>query len=452
MRDIVWNGSIDIPKHGCALRARHICPSFVLAQDPFSIRTNSKFPAKVAKRENNASSANDAAKNGDFQTTNYFGVVLACYLGLQFKPMNEAADLQKVPISRKGCPCCAFDLFLPPSLLDTNVAASETPENDDAPVSPQQALDILVAAAANERESNNGKGNNPLVIVDTHCHAQLERDRDETYELNAKGPGCDAVLEQVQLKAIVCAVEPADWNATLALSAKSSLYLPALGIHPWYLGDGLPDGWLSQLEALLLEHPSAIVGEIGLCKMARWTRQYADGKAAAFEIQRTVFQQQLQLAARLRRPVSIHCVNQHTVLVQALKDIVSTSNDKPCQALPPAIAMHSFTGTAHHAKELIALEKQWNFDHPLFYFGFSHTVNYVMNTSEKARRKGKEAVCAIPLGCLLVESDVHSSQDLLGGTAGAIAYVAWARQESIPHVANVTSQNAISYLASSLSI
>lgn len=314
-------------------------------------------------------------------------------------------------------------------------------------MNPRQALEILV-------EKRDGEDTAPIFIVDTHGHAQLNRDRDETYDIGDHFGKDDKVtsFRKVQLKAIICAVEPADWEATLQLAAKSSLYLPALGIHPWYLGDGLPSGWLSQLERLLLEHPSAIVGEIGLCKMARWTRQYAQGKAAAFEIQREVFQQQLRLASRLRRPVSVHCVNQHGVFVAVLQELLSQNNDDEKdqrQLLPPTIAMHSFSGASHHAKELLTLEKQLrsaNSD-PLFYFGFSHTVNYVMNTSEKSRRKGRETVSSIPSDRLLVESDVHSAQDLLGGTAGAIAYVAWARNESIYQVANIASRNGMAFLA-----
>jgi Tat protein secretion system quality control protein TatD with DNase activity len=372
--------------------------------------------------------------------------------------MKELKLPNAVTSSSKGCPCCSFDLFLPPGLVqesnqELDTVREESSSDNDVPLNPQQALEILLENIVGGEDTTS-----PIIIVDTHGHAQLERDRDETYDISNTGALVGdnetdlSLSKRIQLKAIVCAVEPMDWEATLELAAKSSLYLPALGIHPWYLGDGLPDGWLAQLESLLLEHSSAIVGEIGLCKMARWTRQYAQGKAAAFEIQRDVFQQQLQLAARLRRPVSVHCVNQHGVFVTVLKEMIAQNIDQkdPRLLLPPTIAMHSFTGTAHHAKELLTLEKQLQSDSssdPLFYFGFSHTVNYVMNSSEKSRRKGREAVASIPSDRVLVESDVHSSQDLLGGTAGAIAYVAWARNESIHQVANVTSENGMAFLA-----
>jgi Tat protein secretion system quality control protein TatD with DNase activity len=114
--------------------------------------------------------------------------------------------------------------------------------------------------------------------------------------------------------------------------------------------------------------------------------------------------------------------------------------------LPPTIAMHSFTGTAHHVKELLKLEKRFTSEEPLFYFGFSHAVNFAMCTSEKSRRKGKKAVKAVPSDRLLVESDVHSSNDLLGGTAGAIAYVAWARESSLIEIATSTSKNGLAFL------
>ena len=66
---------------------------------------------------------------------------------------------------------------------------------------------------------------------------------------------------------ISCSVSPNDWKATLNYAFKSDSIVPALGIHPLYL-EGLPENWLEDLEMLLKENPSAIVGEIGSCKMA----------------------------------------------------------------------------------------------------------------------------------------------------------------------------------------
>lgn len=159
----------------------------------------------------------------------------------------------------------------------------------------------------------------------------------------------------------------------------------------------------------------------------------------------------MMLAAKLRRPVSVHCVDQHGVFVSVIKELIESQELEETSVFPPAIAMHSFTGTAHHAKELLTLEKRISPRKPLFYFGFSHTVNFAMSTSEKSRRKGRDAVRAVPDDRLLVESDVHSSQDLLGGTAGAIAYVAWARDSDIMDIATATSINGLAFITSQVS-
>lgn len=334
---------------------------------------------------------------------------------------------------RKDCPCCFFqfdDLFLPKSVP---LQANEE-EDLDVPLDPKEAVTLLANSSSSDK----------TVIVDTHGHAQLERDRDETYDTSS----IEKNDTKIQLKAIACAVEPADWNATLTYSSKSDSILPALGVHPWYL-EGLEDDWIEKLEKLLLLHPSALVGEIGLCKMARWVRQHPEGKSVALVIQRDVFKKQMKLAARLRRPVSVHCVNQHGVFLSVMNELFEEMGEQEnCEAFPTAIAMHSFTGTAHHVKELLNLEKRLSPDRPLFYFGFSHAVNFAMCTSVKSRRKGKDAVAAVPLDRLLVESDVHASQDLLGGTTGAISYVSWATGTDIADVANITTRNGLTFLMS----
>lgn len=436
--------------------------------------------------------------------------------------------------SEQFCPCCSFDidLFLPDS-EKTDKAGSgsineDSDKNEDAlsssllNLSLEEILKKLVGECGIESQDHDDKQNLPIVIVDTHGHAQLDRERNEAYSLEGlieqrgrqKKRDTTKKLQGIQnfhVKSLACSVEPADFDATLKYAAMSDFILPALGVHPWYIEnipgytskrdrgdfDSLDKEWLDPLEQLLLEHPNCLVGEIGLCKIAKWVRTYPDGKAAAMAIQKRVFKKQMLLAARLRRPVSVHCVNSHGIFVSAINEILEQTkvgenmtslenNDDICITddsrwlLPPAIAMHSFTGTAHHVKELLDLEHCIDFPKdtarrkkkksskslakaaennnlesprsllrpPLFYFGFSHTVNYAMCTSEKSRKKGKEAIQAVPLDRLLVESDVHSDADVAGGTLGAISYVAWARNMQLRDVMSVTSKNGSSFLGS----
>ena len=263
----------------------------------------------------------------------------------------------------RNCPCCAFDTFLPQSLLEGNQA--DQPQKDEPKLDPTLEIPVSPEEAAAQIAASES----PLIIVDTHGHAQLDRDQDDAYNISFSE-------ESINFKSITCAVAPDDWNATLDFASKSDSILPALGVHPWYL-EGLQNDWLEKLQKLLLEHPSCIVGEIGLCKMARFVRNHPEGKAFALGVQRDVFKKQMVLAASLRRPVSVHCVNQHGVFVSVIKELLKEGkgDNKVTTALPPAIGMHSFTGTAHHVKELLGLEKLHSPEKPLFYFGFSHAVS-----------------------------------------------------------------------------
>ena len=405
-----------------------------------------------------------------------------------------------------------------------------------------------------------------IMLVDTHGHPHLQRDiqyanngvsTDHTADVantsssqsstedeqsshgteipqksNALSTYDDSLSSRFHQKGVVsltCAISPQDWDAALEYASQSPWILPALGVHPWYLGDILANNtaeisssaantpesspqsnmmhlptqylemdWLTRLETHLSQHPHIIVGEIGLCKMARFVREFPSekgGKAAALQLQKYVFRKQLELAAKWSRPVTVHCVNMHGIFMEVMKDVLRAAKEsiedqdvdgggailqsQLRKAFPPAIAMHSFTGTAHHAQEIMSFENQLL--HPeevgdlgkrrkkkqtqtkqeepnntkgdtakdtLFYFGFSHIINHRMCTSEKARRKGMEAVRSIPAHRLLIESDVHSSEDVALGTAGALAYVAHVRGESIEDVAEQTVSNGLHFLNS----
>ena len=446
------------------------------------------------------------------------------------------------------CPCCSFDLdlFLPDSEKQTTATTGDDDdnENDSSSSLPDitETVNQLTSLSDNDDNDGENQGCLPVIIVDTHGHAQLDRKRDETYALKESKENDDDNKNDIdkqnqifRVKSLACSVEPADFENTLKYAATSDSILPALGVHPWYIEnlpgystssnsnsndsddvgnsdnddnvDNSDSEWLLPMEALLLKHPNCLVGEIGLCKIAKWVRTHPDGKATAMAIQKRIFQKQMILAAKLRRPVSVHCVNSHGIFVSAIKELVekrrsneeeeeekeedtitTTSNKSSSSSssrrflLPPVIGMHSFTGTAHHVKELLELEHEIDFPNdnsrttrkkkkapknnkntekdnaesplspppppPLFYFGFSHTVNYAMCTSEKSRKKGKEAVQAVPINRLLVESDVHSDADVAGGTIGAIAYVAWARSMKAKEVVSATTKNGSMFLGS----
>ena len=317
--------------------------------------------------------------------------------------------------SLSSCPCCTFrpdNLFLPDSLKSNDALSSASI------LHPQEALLQIASAGTN------------AVIVDTHGHPHLERGPHESYRIET--------IPGVSIISLSCAVELADWQACLDYASTSETILCGLGVHPWYLAD-LPEEYLANLEELLQRHPYVIVGEIGLCKMARFVRTYPGGKVAALELQRRVFTEQLKLAAKYERPVSVHCVDQHAVLLKVLGELTP-------QEIPPTIGMHSFTGSAHHVRQLLKFEQQ-NQPRTKVYFGFSHIINFEMNSSEKSRRQGIDAINAVPYDRLLAESDVHSSRDVAVGTAGAIACLAHALGKPPIEVAAQTARNGIEFLS-----
>lgn len=325
-------------------------------------------------------------------------------------PMAETAS------SLSSCPCCIFlpdDLFLPDNVKSNSSSTS----TGTSFLRPQEALQEIASSGAN------------AVLVDTHGHPHLQRDLHESYRIET--------IPAIEIISLSCAVEPDDWQACLDYAATSDSILCGLGVHPWYMAD-LPEGYLATLEDMLQRHTNVIVGEIGLCKMARFVRTYPGGKAAALELQRTVFTQQLKLAAKYERPVSVHCVDQHAVLMKVLAELTP-------QEIPPTIGMHSFTGSAHHVRQLLKFEQQSTAKTKI-YFGFSHIINFEMNSSEKSRRQGIDAIHAVPYDRLLAESDVHSSRDVAVGTAGAIAYLAYALDKPIADVALQTAKNGIEFL------
>ena len=72
--------------------------------------------------------------------------------------------------------------------------------------------------------------------------------------------------------------------------------------------------------------------------------------------------------------------------------------------LPPSIGLHSFSGTAHDVKQLLALPSCGE----RLYFGFSHTVNVAMGggPGTDGHNSLLAAIRAVPTNRLLVESDV----------------------------------------------
>lgn len=202
-----------------------------------------------------------------------------------------------------------------------------------------------------------------MEVHDAHCHYQFAEVPYAAVELaRREGVGY----------AVVNGSAPVDWPDVAALAARDARNLPAFGLHPWDVPTA-PSGWERILREILLAHPRASVGEMGL---DRWI----EGHDLA--AQEAAFRVQLALAVELDRPLTIHCVR----AIGPLMDLV--------RALPlprRGFLLHSWNGPVELVPELVRRGT---------YFSFS--AHHLRPTKADLRA---QFASAIPADRVLVETD-----------------------------------------------
>lgn len=126
-------------------------------------------------------------------------------------------------------------------------------------------------------------------LTDAHIHlSDNEYSDDMEYTLTA--------MDKMKIRACCVSMDNQSSKSTLALSQRSSLILPFIGIHPEKADDDL-----NTMIDLVTQNSDKIsgIGEIGLDKT------YVSDEAG-FSRQVLVFQNMLSLAEKLGKPVSIH--------------------------------------------------------------------------------------------------------------------------------------------------
>lgn len=199
---------------------------------------------------------------------------------------------------------------------------------------------------------------------DAHCHLQDTR----------LDPCRDVVFAALDASSIaVCIVngtDADDWPAVAKLS-QSSRIRPAFGLHPWKVKHRQED-WFSTLESHLLACPGALIGEIGL---DRWIED------PHFDAQIDAFEQQLELAAALDIPPTVHCLKAWGHLLSLLQNHASKL---------PGFLLHSYAGPAEMVDAFVELGAHFSFS------------GYFLNPE---RTKKLEAWRRIPLERVLIETD-----------------------------------------------
>ena len=107
----------------------------------------------------------------------------------------------------------------------------------------------------------------------------------------------------------------------------------SIGIHPWYIKEERVDGDLKIIEEKLKTKNCMAIGECGLDKRIE----------IPLHLQISVFEKQLALAEKYRKPVVIHCV-------AAFQEIISIKKKKKISV--PMI-IHGFSKNSQVANQLI---------------------------------------------------------------------------------------------------
>ena len=108
----------------------------------------------------------------------------------------------------------------------------------------------------------------------------------------------------------------------------------SIGIHPWHIVEDKIDEDLSIIESKLKDEKCLAIGECGLDKRIEYP----------IALQQMVFEKQLALAEKYRKPVVIHCV-------AAFQEVTAI---KKKMAISVPMIIHGFSKNKETAEQLIA--------------------------------------------------------------------------------------------------
>ncbi len=205
------------------------------------------------------------------------------------------------------------------------------------------------------------------MLIDSHCHLNFNAFDDDRV----------AVLTRAAEAGIIALINPAttlaDSRQIIALAEEIPNLYAAIGFHPNDAG-AFDNNSLAALRELAAHSKVVAIGEIGL-------DYYWD--EAPRPVQRRVFEQQLELARAVDKPVIIHQRESAADTMTVLREWAVGGNH-------PGLVLHSFSGDLPMAQEAVELG---------FYIGITGPVTF------KNSRNLPEVVISIPPDRLLVETD-----------------------------------------------
>lgn len=246
----------------------------------------------------------------------------------------------------------------------------------------------------------------------------------------------------------IMSTHPRDFDHVMHLSRTlpnevegSVQVVPCFGVHPWFLHelsdldrefveDGQPR-WINEMECLIKANPNAIVGEIGLDGFHYDPE--TEELTSTMSDQVEAFRMQMELAARLERPVSIHTVQCFGPLFDTLSQIKKDAkNAKRKPALPPKIYFHAFGGKPATIDQISALCGR---SPNKVYFGFAPIINFrSKKTADVIRKVGIER--------LVLETDHEDAARVPSSMQQCIEFLASTLDMEKEDVIEQTTKNA----------
>ena len=224
------------------------------------------------------------------------------------------------------------------------------------------------------------------MIIDSHCHL------DDYAELDAVIDRADATGVKKML-AIGIGNGPHEMHIAVDIARKHPQVWASVGLHPQEAHQATPEN-LTLLEELGSDPRVVAIGEIGL--------DYYHFDNPDVDVQQAAFIAQMQVAAKLRKPITIHCRTSELATPQAKARYESHGNPHAAwDDLLRLIAehwtptglpgiMHCFSGNESQAKA--SLEAG-------FYLSFAGNLTYPKSTTIQA------VASTAPADRILVETD-----------------------------------------------
>jgi TatD DNase family protein len=212
------------------------------------------------------------------------------------------------------------------------------------------------------------------LLVDTHCHLNLDQFVDDLDEV------IESALQIGVVRIIVPGVDLPTSEKAIEISCKYDGVFAAVGIHPNYASQYSENDVL-QLESLTNNPKVVAIGEIGLDKYRNFS---------PLQQQLTLFETQLELSRTSGLPSIIHSRAAVPELISILtKWQINLERDGLPLAKEPGV-MHAFEGTIEEAKLLSKLD---------FKFGLGGAATY------NPTRIDLGLLTELPLGSFLFETD-----------------------------------------------